>query len=243
MKRKLEIALASPRIKLADPVYNAESFSEYAKAAFDHGADVIAFPELAITGATCMDLFCQELLILKAEEALELYIEKTSELDIISFIGLPLSIDGILYNAVAAVRAGNILGITLSGSHARCFAPAPADEFTITVVGKSVTVGRDLVFEEKNSGARILVKIGDDDAFSISDVDLILNPVAMTEYVGAKKKRRGYAIRMSASLGTSFAVVGAGIGEIVLITTGSSARLALHNKETPTDAVVVGIVD
>lgn len=37
--------------------------------------------------------------------------------------------------------------------------------------------------------------------------------------------------------------VGAGIGEIVLITTGSSARLALHNKETPTDAVVVGIVD
>ena len=37
--------------------------------------------------------------------------------------------------------------------------------------------------------------------------------------------------------------VGAGIGEIVLITTGSSARLALHNTETPTDAVVVGIVD
>ena len=37
--------------------------------------------------------------------------------------------------------------------------------------------------------------------------------------------------------------VGAGIGEIVLITTGSGARLALHNKETPTDAVVVGIVD
>ena len=37
--------------------------------------------------------------------------------------------------------------------------------------------------------------------------------------------------------------VGAGIGEIVLITTGSDARLALLNKETPTDAVVVGIVD
>ncbi len=37
--------------------------------------------------------------------------------------------------------------------------------------------------------------------------------------------------------------VGAGIGEIVLITTGSGARLALHNQETPTDAVVVGIVD
>ena len=37
--------------------------------------------------------------------------------------------------------------------------------------------------------------------------------------------------------------VGAGIGETVLITTGSSARLALANKQAPTDAVIVGIVD
>ena len=37
--------------------------------------------------------------------------------------------------------------------------------------------------------------------------------------------------------------VGAGIGETVLITTGSSARLALHNQNTPCDAVIVGIVD
>ena len=37
--------------------------------------------------------------------------------------------------------------------------------------------------------------------------------------------------------------VGAGIGETVLITTGSSARLALHNTNSPCDAVIVGIVD
>ena len=37
--------------------------------------------------------------------------------------------------------------------------------------------------------------------------------------------------------------VGAGIGEKVLVTTGSSARLALLNPNTPVDAVVVGIVD
>ena len=37
--------------------------------------------------------------------------------------------------------------------------------------------------------------------------------------------------------------VGAGIGETVLITTGSSARLALHNQSAPADAVIVGIVD
>lgn len=37
--------------------------------------------------------------------------------------------------------------------------------------------------------------------------------------------------------------VGAGIGETVLLTTGSSARLALQNTSAPVDAVVVGIVD
>lgn len=37
--------------------------------------------------------------------------------------------------------------------------------------------------------------------------------------------------------------IGAGIGERVLITTGSGARLALNNTSTPVDAVVVGIID
>ncbi|MBE5743170.1 MAG: ethanolamine utilization protein EutN [Clostridiales bacterium] len=37
--------------------------------------------------------------------------------------------------------------------------------------------------------------------------------------------------------------VGAGIGETVLVTTGSSARLALSNVNSPCDAVIVGIVD
>jgi ethanolamine utilization protein EutN len=37
--------------------------------------------------------------------------------------------------------------------------------------------------------------------------------------------------------------VGAGIGEEVLLTTGSSARLALSHPDVPTDAVIVGIID
>lgn len=37
--------------------------------------------------------------------------------------------------------------------------------------------------------------------------------------------------------------IGAGIGERVLISTGSAARLALTNTEAPVDAVIVGIVD
>lgn len=37
--------------------------------------------------------------------------------------------------------------------------------------------------------------------------------------------------------------VGAGIGELVLFCQGSSARLAAGFKDSPVDAVIVGIVD
>lgn len=37
--------------------------------------------------------------------------------------------------------------------------------------------------------------------------------------------------------------IGAGIGEIVIITTGSSARKAFPGRDLPVDASVVGIVD
>ena len=37
--------------------------------------------------------------------------------------------------------------------------------------------------------------------------------------------------------------VGAGIGEMVLVTTGSSARCASHHTNAPIDAAIVGIVD
>ena len=37
--------------------------------------------------------------------------------------------------------------------------------------------------------------------------------------------------------------VGAGVGELVLFTQGSSARLAPNMKDSPVDAVVIGIVD
>ncbi|MBB6715848.1 EutN/CcmL family microcompartment protein [Clostridium gasigenes] len=37
--------------------------------------------------------------------------------------------------------------------------------------------------------------------------------------------------------------VGAGIGDTVLVTTGSAARISIEYKEIPVDAVIVGIVD
>ena len=77
MKKNLKIALASPIIKLCDPRHNAEVFAECALSAERSGADVIVFPELALTGATAGDLYFQDVLISAADAALESYIKAT----------------------------------------------------------------------------------------------------------------------------------------------------------------------
>lgn len=38
-------------------------------------------------------------------------------------------------------------------------------------------------------------------------------------------------------------LVGAGVGETVLVCSGSSARTALESKDSPIDAAIVGIID
>ena len=38
-------------------------------------------------------------------------------------------------------------------------------------------------------------------------------------------------------------VVGAGVGEIVFVVSGSSARMTEHTKDKPIDSAIVGIVD
>ena len=64
----VKVASATPRIRVADPVYNAQVICEQAKEAAEHGAKIVVFPELCITGYTCNDLFLQELLLEKAKD-------------------------------------------------------------------------------------------------------------------------------------------------------------------------------
>ena len=85
MTNNVKIALASPEIRLGDAEHNARICADAAREADGVGADIIAFPELALTGATCGDLYFQHALTDYAEDALEKYIEHTAELDVLSF--------------------------------------------------------------------------------------------------------------------------------------------------------------
>ena len=92
----VKVASATPRIRVADPVYNAQVICEQAKEAAEHGAKIVVFPELCITGYTCNDLFLQELLLEKAKEALLTIAEETGQLETLFLVGLPV----VLHNTV-----------------------------------------------------------------------------------------------------------------------------------------------
>jgi len=236
MKKKLKIAVAAPKLRLCDPEYNAKLYAECAKEADCAESDVIVFPELALTGATAGDLFFQELLLEKAEKALSDYVEETAGLSIMSFIGLPLRIESHTYNAVVCVSEGEIIGATVSGMATRHFSPAPKEELSALIRGNEIPVGRDLIYTDEATRANIFVKVGDDSAFSSDGVSLILNPVAMPEYIGLSKERRLYADDISSSLGIPFVIAGAGEGESGTDGIYAGPRLVSVNGNTVAEA-------
>ena len=59
----IKVAAVSPRMRVADPVFNADETIKALEEARNAGAKVIVFPELSMTGYSCGDLFLQEMLI------------------------------------------------------------------------------------------------------------------------------------------------------------------------------------
>ena len=106
----VKVASATPRIRVADPVYNAQVICEQMEEAVSHGAKIVVFPELCITGYTCGDLFLQNLLLEEAKEALLRIMVQTAKLDAVILVGLPIEKDGRLYNVAAGLNQGDILG-------------------------------------------------------------------------------------------------------------------------------------
>ena len=77
----VKAASATPAIRVADPVYNAQVICEQMEEAVSHGAKIVVFPELCITGYTCGDLFLQNLLLEEAKEALLRITAQTAKMD------------------------------------------------------------------------------------------------------------------------------------------------------------------
>ena len=153
----VKTAAVSPKIRVADTEYNAQETIRLMREAWEKGARIIVFPELSITGYTCSDLFRQEILLEGAKKALQEIVAASKGMDGLFFAGLPLEINGKLYNVAAAYSDGHLLGLVPKAYipnysefyESRYFAPAPEGFGWVSGFwsqGRDVPFGKNVLF-------------------------------------------------------------------------------------------------
>jgi len=100
----MKIALAQINLLVGDIPGNADKICTYVKQAGE--VDVIAFPELAVTGYPPEDLLLRESLGLRVEKALERIIESSKHSAAHIVVGYPLKISDKLYNCAGVFFQG-----------------------------------------------------------------------------------------------------------------------------------------
>lgn len=235
----IRVAAATPVLSLLNPEENKNACVAAAKKAAAEGASVLVFPELTLTGYTAGDLFFLSSLLTGAEEACLSYVKETRALPLLSFIGLPISLAGKLYNVAAAVYGGKILGIvpksvlpTESGANERrIFAAPPADVCDISFGGEKIPFGCNLCFTSKEiSDLTVAVAIGAElyapDAYTPirRRATLVAHLAATDETVGKDARRRLLLSAFSLETHTALLSAEAGEGE-----SGTDAVYAGHS--------------
>lgn len=217
----------SPQLKVADCRFNAEMIIKTLEEADKKGTQLAVFPELSITGSTCGDLFLQLPLQNAADTALAQIAEATAEMNLVAVVGVPLHIEGKLYNCAAVISHGCVLGIvpkTVVGAQSRWFAPAPSETIMINIptAPAEVPFGTDVLFRCAQLPSFVLaVEIGEDlnapitpaTYAAMAGATVIVNISADSEWVGKAKYRRTLIEAQSAKSICAYIYANAGSGE------------------------------
>lgn len=105
------IAVAVSPAHVADPASNAEETVALMREADRRHAALTLFPELGLSAYTCDDLFHQRALIDACLAALKAVIAASRDIETVAIVGLPLEMEGALFNCAAVVHRGRVLGI------------------------------------------------------------------------------------------------------------------------------------
>ena len=224
----VKVAAAVPHVQVGQCRYNAERIVTLAEQAADAGAAIVAVPELSLTGYTCGDLFGQRVLLDEADRAMGLLVERTAKLPILCVTGMPLAVDGKLYNAAVVWGNGKIYGAVPKRYlpnynefyEARWFAPgADADRTEAVVAGCRVPFGPDLLFEGK--GVTFGIEVCEDlwvpmppsSMQALAGAQLLINLSASDEMVGKHHYLQGLVAQQSARTVAAYLYCAAGVGE------------------------------
>ena len=87
----IRIACAVPAVRVGDTAKNAEDICAYIEKADARQADIVLFPELALTGYTCQDLFFQDALWTGVQQGIRKIADCTkNHPGVTAVVGLPV---------------------------------------------------------------------------------------------------------------------------------------------------------
>ena len=104
------VAVATPRVEVASPGWNAAQTLSLARRAHDERVVLAVFPELGLSAYSNEDLFQQDALLDASLAALAEVVEASRRLAPALAVGLPLRADDRLFNCAVLVHRGRILG-------------------------------------------------------------------------------------------------------------------------------------
>ena len=224
----IRCAAAGIKVKVADTFHNTEVIIKKMHECAKNGAKVVVFPELAISGYSCGDLFLQEKLVRECQTGLLKIVEESASLDAIFFVGLPFEYRGKLYNTAAAVSGGKLLGLvpkTVIPNYnefyeARHFIKGHDKVVNVTIDGKEIPFGTDILFETED-GLSIGCEICEDlwaavtpgTSHALAGANVLVNLSASNEVIGKAEYRRQLVQSTSARLLCGYVFASAGEGE------------------------------
>ena len=225
------VAAAIPSVKVADTDYNVAEMSKMIADAEERGVEIIVFPELSVTGYTCQDLFRSDILLRRAEESLISLLNDTRKMDIISIVGMPVAVDGLLLNCAVVIQQGTVLGIipkTYLPNYSefyekRWFASSQdiTGEHTIYFAGSPVVISSRPKIFTTCDGVKFGIEICEDvwapvppsNNLALAGVDIIFNLSASDELIGKHAYLRSLLSQQSARTISGYVYASSGFGE------------------------------
>ncbi len=226
----LKTAAATPTIRVADPAYNAQEIAGLLKQAARQGVKFLVFPELCLTGYTCGDLFLQPLLLSGAKQGLAEILEESKSLPLLAAVGLPVAVEGKLYNCAAVFSQGKLLGLVpklhipnySEFYEQRHFTSGAGTAGEVTLCGQTVPFGEKLLFRCEDfplftAGFEICedLWVAQPPSGDLAEAGALVigNLSASDEMIGKEDYRRQLVSSQSARLVSGYVYADAGYGE------------------------------
>lgn len=230
----LSAALAVPELDVANVGYNTDKIIEKIRQTLPT-EQLVVFPELALCGYTCADLFNQKALLDDVLCGVERIIEESKRSDKVIVVGAPLRLFSQLYNCALTIYNGKLCGIntktflptTSEFYEKRWFCKTsdlPQNEIDASLLGLSsqsgmIPVGNDIIYSL--GFARFGIEICEDlwtplppsTFLALGGAQILVNLSASNETIAKRAYRRSLVSSQSAGCLAAYLYVSSGTDE------------------------------